>query len=344
MVEQAAEWIRRFSVEQGFLAELRQRAAAHSARVVLPEGEDSRTIAAACVLKEFGIAQPIIVGPAPRLRALLVEQGVDPGAFVIVDPQEDERTNRVGERLFERRREKGLSQGEAMVLARDPLQLGAGMVALGQAEAMVAGAAHPTSSVIRAGLYHVGLAEGIRVVSGSFLMVPPDGHGFPRPLLFADAAVVPTPTEEELVSIGRSSAMTFQRLVGRAPRIACLSFSTKGSADHPRAEMMARVAEALRAFGLDADGELQLDAAVVPAVGQSKAPGSPVAGLADVLLFPDLDAGNIGYKLTQRLAGFDAIGPLVQGLAHPIFDLSRGATVGDIVNTTALAILSRNGS
>jgi phosphotransacetylase len=203
---------------------------------------------------------------------------------------------------------------------------------------------NPTSAVIRAGLYHAGLAEGIRVVSGSFLMVPPDGHPLPRPLLFADAGVVPAPSEAELVSIGLSSAATFERLVDRPPRLACLSFSTKGSADHPRAEMMARVARELLGRGIQADGELQLDAALVPEVGRTKAPGSPVAGRADVLLFPDLDAGNIGYKLAQRLGGFQAIGPLVQGLACPIFDLSRGATVGDIVNTVALAILCRDGS
>jgi len=218
------------------------------------------------------------------------------------------------------------------------------MVALGQADVMVAGAANPTSAVIRAGLYHAGLADGIRVVSGSFLMIPPDGHSFPRPLLFADAGVVPSPTEEELISIGRSSAATYERLMGRPGRLACLSFSTKGSAEHPRAELMARVADTLRGFGVEADGELQLDAALIPEVGQSKAPGSPVAGRAEVLLFPDLDSANIGYKLVQRLGGFQAIGPLVQGLALPIFDLSRGASVGDIVNTVALAILCRDGS
>lgn len=342
MAEHAIEWVRRMSTEQGLLPRLRSRAAARGARVVLPEGEDPRTVSAACVLREFGIANPILIGPAARLRASLSEQGVDPGVFELVDPEGDARVQRVGERLFERRRGKGLSQGEALVLARDPLQLGAGMVALGQAEAMVAGAAHPTSAVIRAGLYHAGLAEGIRVVSGSFLMVPPEGHSFPRPLLFADAGVVPAPSEEELVSIGRSSAATYERLMGTAPRIACLSFSTKGSADHPRAEMMARVAAALREGGLVADGELQLDAALIPEVARGKAPDSQVAGRADVLLFPDLDAGNIGYKLTQRLGGFQAIGPLVQGLAYPIFDLSRGANVGDIVNTASLAILCRD--
>jgi len=214
------------------------------------------------------------------------------------------------------------------------------MTALGMVDCMVAGAAHATGDVIRAGLYNAGLAEGIQVVSGCFVMVPPPGHPVvDRPLLFADSAVVPEPTEEQLVSIGLSSATTYRRLLGREPKVACLSFSTRGSAEHPAAERMARVAAALTAAGLQADGELQLDSALVASVGERKCPGSPVAGRADVLLFPDLQSGNIGYKMAQRLGGFQAIGPIVQGLARPIFDLSRGATAADIVNTVALAAL-----
>jgi phosphate acetyltransferase len=339
MSEHAAEIISRFNQETHLLSELRRRAAKRDAKVVLPEGEDLRTVAAACVLREMHLARPVLVGAVGRVRGLLAEQNADPANYEILDPKENSLTAVVADRLFERRRARGLSQGESVVLAHDPLHLGAGMTAMGQAEAMVAGAVSPTAEVIRAGLYHAGLLEGIEVVSGSFLMVPPRSHAVDRPLLFADSAVVPQPSEEQLVSIGLSSARTYERLLSRAPRIACLSFSTHGSAEHPGAARMARVAAALKERGLLADGELQLDAALVPDIAHKKCPNSPVAGRADILLFPDLNAGNIAYKLTQRLGGFEAIGPLVQGLARPIFDLSRGASASDIVNTACLAIL-----
>ncbi len=339
MGEHAAEITSRLRRETHLLAQLRARAAEHKARVVLPEGEDERTVAAACVLRALDLAQAVLVGASGRVKALLGAQDADPQEFEILDPKENSLSAIVAERLFERRRTRGLSQGESLVLAHDPLHLGAGMVAMGQADAMVAGAVSPTSEVIRAGLYHAGLREGIEVVSGSFLMVPPKAHWLERPLLFADSAVVPEPSEEQLVSIGVSSVRTYERLLSRKPRVACLSFSTHGSAEHPSADKMARVAAALKARGIVADGELQLDAALLPEVARKKCSGSEVTGMADVLLFPDLNAGNIAYKLTQRLGAFEAIGPLVQGLAFPIFDLSRGASASDIVNTVCLAIL-----
>jgi phosphate acetyltransferase len=329
--------------QTGFLADLRKRAAARGGVVVLAEGEEPRVLTAALVIVELGIARPVLLGSPGAIRTRL--RGQDPGGAPVdvVDPAQDERASAMAARLFERRRGKGLTQGEATVLARHPLHFGAALVGSQAADAMVAGAVHPTGEVIRAGLFHVGLAEGIRIVSGCFLMVPPTGHAVDRPLLFADSAVVPDPQEDQLVSIGKASAVTYQRLTGRLPRIACLSFSTRGSADHPSARRMARVAAALAAEGLTADGELQLDAALVPEVGAKKAPKSPVAGQADILLFPDLNAGNLGYKLAQRLGGFDAVGPIVQGLRRPVFDLSRGCSAADIVNTVAIAVLMREG-
>lgn len=324
--------------ETGIMAEWRSQAAARRARVILPEADDERVVAAAIVLRELNLARPVLVGSSHAVRRSIAQLGADPGALEIVDPSEDPRRDSVAQELFERRRAKGLTQGEASVLSRDPLHFAVGLLAAGAAEAVVAGADHPTAEVIRAGLYHVGLAPGIRVVSGAFLMLPPEGSE--RALLFADAAVIPEPTEDELLAIALASVRSFENLLDRKPRVACLSFSTLGSADHERARRMARVAAALRQQGIEADGELQFDAAVDPGVAQKKAPGSPVAGRADVFLFPSLESANIGYKIAQRLGGWSAVGPLIQGLARPVYDLSRGCSALDVVNTTALAVLS----
>lgn len=341
--EVAVQTIQELLADTGVMAELRRRAAARGATVVLPEGDDDRILAAAAALRELALARPVLLGSPAALRRRLTVLGVDPGAFEIADPAEDPRREEIAARLFDRRREKGLTQGEAHVLAAEPLHFGAGMVASGAAGAMVAGAANPTGEVIRAGLYHFGLAGGIRVVSGAFLMIPPKDEAPARSLIFADAAVVPEPSEDDLVAIGLASAKTFRSLFDREARVACLSFSTKGSARHPAAERMARVAGRLAEEGLEADGELQFDAAYLPHVGEKKAPGSPVAGRADVLIFPGLDAANVGYKIAQRLGGWQAVGPLVQGLARPVFDLSRGCSASDVVNTAALAVLQGSG-
>ncbi len=323
--------------QRGQMEVWRRQAAERRARVILPEAEDLRVVAAAIVLRELNLARPILVGQPAVIRRVISGLGADPGAFEVVDSTEDPRREAVAAALFDRRRSKGLTQGEAKVLSADPLHLGAGLVARGEAEVMVAGADHPTADVIRAGLFHVGLAEGIRVVSGAFMMVPPEAGA--RPLLFADAAVIPEPDLDALVAIGLASARSYRSLMGTEPRIACLSFSTMGSATHLRADLMATVAQKLRDHGLVADGELQFDAAMDPKVAEKKAPSSEVAGRAEVFLFPSLEAANIGYKIAQRLGGWDAVGPLVQGLAHPVYDLSRGCTAADVVNTAALAIL-----
>jgi phosphate acetyltransferase len=339
----AVELVTALAREDDPTAALRRRAAARGGRVVFPEGHDERVLAAAIALRELGIARPLLLGDPARLREAIAAEGAEPGALEIADPATDPRASEIAAHLHRRRGAKGLSAEAASVAARDPLHFGAGLVALGVVDAMVAGAVNATGDVIRAALWNVGLAPGIDVVSGSFLMMPPIGHPFARALLFADAAVVPEPTEEQLVGIGLASVRTWKGLMGTDPLVACLSFSTHGSADHPAAQKMARVAERLRARGVHADGELQLDAAIVADVGARKAPQSTVAGRADILLFPDLEAGNIGYKLTERLGGFHAVGPLVQGLARPVFDLSRGCSAQAIVDTAAIALLTAGG-
>jgi phosphate acetyltransferase len=320
--------------DQSIFAGIRERAAMAARTVVFAEGEDERVVGAALAMRELGLARPILVGPPSIVRAGVSAQGADPGSVEVVDPAD--HAERIAALLLERRGSKGLQSSAAKDLAALPVFLAAGLVALGRADAMVAGAVTPTADVVRAGLWCVGCAEGTRTVSGSFLMVSPDGE---RALLFADSAVVVEPDEDQLVEIARASAKMWESLFGRAPRIAALSFSTKGSADHPAAQKMARVAERLSAEGHQVDGELQVDAAIEEEIAARKAPGSAISGRADVLLFPDLQSGNIGYKLVQRLGGWRAAGPLVQGLARPVFDLSRGCSPAEIVDTACIAAL-----
>ncbi len=339
MSSSAAALVASLCAESGPLAHLRARAAALGRRVGLPEAEDQRVIDAAVALVELGIVRPVLIGTREEIERGLESTGAAPGAVPIIDPEVDPRREGVRARLLERRGHKGLTADAAEAMSRRPLEFATGLVAMGALDAVVAGATHATAEVLRAGLWQIGLRRGVRTLSGAFLMVPPVGHLWPRPLLFADAAVVPEPDFEALVEIGAASAETFARLFGRPARVACLSFSTLGSADHPAARRMAAVAARLREAGIEADGELQLDAALVPEVAATKAAGSTVAGSADVLLFPDLAAANIGYKLVERIAGLRAIGPLVQGLRQPVYDLSRGCDARAIVDTAALAAL-----
>ncbi|MBM1555643.1 phosphate acetyltransferase [Sulfitobacter mediterraneus] len=327
------------SVLQG----LQDRAAARPAHIVLSEGHDPRVVAGAVSAVRAGIARITVVGPTDEVHRQLTDAGATDGPMIAVeDPQTSPLTDEFAQTYFDLRKHKGVSEDIAAIQARDPLVFAAMMVRNGHADGTVGGAVATTSDTVRAALQIIGKAKDAPLVSSFFLMALPEGHPSGRSaMIFGDCGLVIDPNAEELAAIAVASAASCKQLLGDAPKVALLSFSTKGSARHPAVTKVSDAVEILQRDhpDLPADGELQFDAAFVPEVGASKAPGSTVAGHANVMIFPNLDAGNIGYKIAQRIGGADAIGPVLQGLSKPANDLSRGCTAQDVTNMIAVTTL-----
>ncbi len=307
--------------------------------IVLPEGSEIRTLKAAAQILKEKIARITLLGDRSVIEAVAMKEGISISGAGIVDPTKDINRQKYAEIMVELRKSKGLTIEKALELLNDPLYFGVMMIKAGDADGEVAGAINATGDVLRPAFQYVKTLPGVTVVSGLFFMIFKDkGIGDQGMLVFADCAVMPDPDSSQLAEIAVTSAATAKAIANIEPRVAMLSFSTKGSAQH---ELVDKVSKATKIAAemnpeLTIDGEMQLDAALVPEIGLLKSPGSKVAGRANVLVFPGLESGNIGYKLVQRLAGAEAFGPILQGMAAPINDLSRGCSVNDIVNMVAV--------
>lgn len=322
------------------LESIKLKAKQNLQRIVLPEPEDERTLRAADIILGERIAEIILLGNPGRILADASHLGLNNiSKAKIVDPVQHEKKEAYIQLMLELRKAKGLTREEASKLIEDPLYLGTLIIKAGDADGEVAGAKNATGDVLRPAFQYVKTLPGISVVSGAFLMIMKDKEfGNDGLMVFADCAVHPDPNEKELAEIAVATAGTTRAIAGIEPRVAMLSFSTKGSAKHAMVDKVVnatRIAKEM-APDLQIDGELQADAAIIEAIGKSKAPGSPIAGKANVLVFPNLECGNIAYKLVQRLAHAEAVGPVLQGMAAPINDLSRGCSVSDIVNLVAI--------
>ena len=318
--------------------DIKKKAQSKLMTIVLPEGDEPRTVQAAKIIKDDGLAKPVLLGSKTAVEKIAKDTNTDIRGIEIIDPATSPKAENYAKELFELRKAKGVTEEDAAKLVQDVMYYGIMMVKTGDADGLVSGAVHTTGDMLRPALQLIKTKPGIKVVSSSFLMdCPNKSLGHNGLLVYADCVVMPNPTADELAEIGISAADTAKRLCGiEEPKVAFLSFSTKGSAKH---ELVTKVQQAVAkahelAPDLCLDGEMQFDAALVPEIGASKAPGSPVAGHANVLIFPDLQAGNIGYKITQRIGGAECFAVL-QGLAKPCNDLSRGCSVEDIVNTVA---------
>jgi len=328
----------------GFLQSLEQRATAVGGTIALAEGDDPRVMEAAADLAARAMCKIMMLCPEAGRRddhAKLESAGVE-----VIDPETDGRRTELAELLHQRRAHKGLIPEDAKEAVSDPLYFASLLVSAGLADGSIGGAVRTTADTVRAALHCIGAAPGLKTVSSAFVMVHPDeAWGDDGVMVFADCAVMPDPDAVQLAEIAVSAADTFRSIVGGEPRVALLSFSTNGSAKHPLVEKVQGARAELEARGVPFafDGDLQLDAALIPRIGEKKAPGSKVAGHANTLVFPDLNAGNITYKAVERLGGARALGPLMQGLAKPANDLSRGCSAADIVQTTFLTLLQARG-
>ena len=319
------------------IGKFRESAKKNKKTIVLPEGEEERMIKAAVYLDFHNIIKPILLGNPEKIKQIAETLTEDISNIEIINPEFSPYYEEWSEKFYEMRKHKNISKTDAANTLKNELFFGAFVVREGFADGAVAGSVNTTGNVLRAGIQVIGLAEKVTVVSSSFIMALKDG----KTITFADCAVIPDPDKEQLASIAISSAATHEMLVNETPNIAMLSFSTKGSARHENIEKVLDATKIVKDKmpDLNIDGELQFDAAFLESVGSKKAPESTVAGKANVYIFPNLDAGNIAYKITQRIGNAEAIGPIIQGLKKPFNDLSRGCTVDDVINVACICAL-----
>ncbi len=328
-----------------FIDEIKNKAKQNIKTIILTESEDKRVLQAAQKVKEEGFANIILIGNEEDAKSLAVENDIDISGIKIINPETSEKFEEYANAFYELRKAKGITIEKAREMIKDNMYFGTMMVKLGDADGLVSGACHSTANTLRPALQILKTAPGTKLVSAFFLMVVPDcKYGENGIFIFGDSGLVENPTPDELSEIAISSSKSFKQLTGKEPKVAMLSYSTHGSAHSELTEKVVEGTKILREKmpNLICDGEVQLDAAIVPEINESKAPGSPLEGQANTLIFPNLDAGNIGYKLVQRLAKAEAYGPLCQGIAKPVNDLSRGCNSDDIVGVVAITAVQAN--